>query len=126
MKRTVGLDWAGQDWTPLQAVNWTFPPPRYDGFVLISLGPEQSTHGILTRGDAGDTAFLATTGGAAEDAYHYLGLRAAYLGSRDANENGLLDFDFRARTQQKEGKNEGWVLPDGTKTGGPLLLSYGG
>ncbi len=129
-KNLNGAAWDGSTPTPLQNTAWTFPPPRYDGFVLLSIGPEEDSHGILTLdrlgNSSGDANFLTALGADSTNAYHYLGLRAAYLGSRDANGNGLLDFDFRARTQQKEGKDEGWVLPDGSKMGGPLLLSYGG
>ncbi|MCK5861888.1 MAG: hypothetical protein KAH38_05350, partial [Candidatus Hydrogenedentes bacterium] len=44
------------------------------------------------------------------DYFHLLGLRAYFLATRDLDANGNLDFDFRARTQQKES----WDLPPTT------------
>lgn len=122
--KKVNAAWDGALWTadlvaafPTQMI----PPPRYDGFVLLSVGPENNSHGILVP-PGGDASLFSGGAVADEDQPYILGLRAAFLGSRDANDNGLLDFDFRNRTRSKEGRDEGWLLPDGTAQGGPLLL----
>ncbi len=75
----------------------TFPPPSYDAYVLISIGPAIEYHGVVAAGaeyqEYRDTLFsnydLA--------AYHILALRAYHLGSRDLNENGQGDFNYEAR-----------------------------
>ncbi|NIA12642.1 MAG: prepilin-type N-terminal cleavage/methylation domain-containing protein [Nitrospiraceae bacterium] len=115
-----------------------FPPPRYDDFVLISMGPMENTGGILAE----DPDFMADLAGITDggDIYHILALRAYFLATRDVNANGLPDFDFNARTKKKEadpdsypGDAEGLVdypgyeygllnlLPDGTNGGGPVI-----
>ncbi|MFA6239790.1 MAG: type II secretion system protein [Candidatus Hydrogenedentales bacterium] len=130
MKKQLPAGWMGDiaSGAAFGAVNLTFPPPRYDGYVLVSMGPERSTHGIIVvpgpEGNNNDADFVTATGGDVTDRYNILGARAAYLGSRDANANGVLDFDFRARTRNKEGRDEGYLLPDGTAKGGPLLFVY--
>ncbi|MBX7257267.1 MAG: prepilin-type N-terminal cleavage/methylation domain-containing protein [Candidatus Hydrogenedentes bacterium] len=128
----LGETWAEVDNDPSQPLmpSQMIPPPRYDGFVLLSVGPENNSHGILVppgpSGDAFDEAFFGQPSGSGltGDMLYILGLRAAFLGTRDANDNGNLDFDFRARTRSKEGRDEGWVLPDRSAQGGPLLLKY--
>lgn len=100
------IDWPTM-WTTL---GFRFPPPKYDAFVLISVGPLENTFGILSMNESGP------------DMYHKLALRAYYLATRDINNGGegndVLDFDFRARTKQDEaavldGENAGWgFLPD--------------
>ena len=76
------------------ALSFRFPPPKYDAFVLISVGPREDTFGIISMNESGP------------DMYHKLALRAYYLATRDINNggegNGVLDFDFQARTRQKE------------------------
>lgn len=100
-----------------------FPPPRYDAYVLIGVGPAGSTAGVLPEP-------LGTE--PPEALYHMLGLRAFFLATRDANQNGVLDFDFRARTRQDEQQalagmpgNLGF-LPDGTMGAGPLITKQEG
>ncbi len=85
-------------WDPSNAHidDLSFPPPTYDGYVLIGVGPDGSTGGLL--------AIPPAAGVAAADAHHVAVLRAAWLAMRDANDNGMLDFDFRAR---KQGEGEG-------------------
>jgi prepilin-type N-terminal cleavage/methylation domain-containing protein len=75
----------------------TFPPVKYDAFVLIGVGPYKNTFGLVD-----DPPFLAQVD--ARDAYHIAALRAYFLATRDLNANGQLDFDFTARTQAGEGK----------------------
>ncbi len=75
----------------------SFPPRTYDAFVLISVGPAGNTFGLLPEPRA--NIEMLNNG---RDAYHILGMRAYFLATRDLNANGLLDFDYRARTQQGE------------------------
>lgn len=120
-----------------------FPPPRYDAYVLIGVGPSMETSGILSPpNQAALENFL--DGISRQDWYHVLGLRTYYLATRDLNENYNLDFDFRARTRQREGRAEFdresnlvrqgtiepkdriWVLPDGSNASGPMIFRQEG
>lgn len=76
----------------------TFPPNTYDAFVLISVGPGGSTFGLLPQ----PLGVPAESAGNARDLYHITGLRAYFMATRDLNANGVLDMDFRARTQLRE------------------------
>lgn len=70
-----------------------FPPPRYDAFVLIGVGPAGNTWGVADPDPA--------VGEPPEDdpaIYHIRALRAYFLATRDANENMKPDFDLRNRT----------------------------
>jgi len=106
-------------WTSL---NLRFPPPKYDAFVLISVGPREGTFGILNVPETGD------------DRYHKMALRAYYFATRDINNggegNGVPDFDFRARMQENEAgvledENPAWaVLPNGQPLEGPLIGKF--
>ena len=114
------------DWDPGYIPNASegilMPPPQYDGFVLMSVGPLISTRGLLTP-PADEDTWLANTGEDQENWYYVLGMRAAYLAMRDLNGNGQLDFDYRARTQQGEGKLFP-QMPDGKIEGyaSPLIF----
>ncbi|MBN2308792.1 MAG: type II secretion system protein [Candidatus Hydrogenedentes bacterium] len=109
--------WDASD--PLLA-SLTFPPAKYDAYVLISVGPKENTFGLLP----------APLGGEGEELYHILGLRAYFLATRDFNQNGLLDFDFRARVKSGEAKEGAYEsghealakLPNGTYDTGPIIL----
>ncbi len=74
----------------------TFPPVKYDAFVLISVGSFNSTFGLVD-----DPPFLASI--PARDAYHVAALRTYFLATRDLNANGKLDFDYNTRTKEGEG-----------------------
>ncbi len=80
--------------------NMTFPPRSYDAFVLISVGPAANSFGLLPE----PLGVEPEQQNNARDLYHIAALRAYYLATRDLNANGLLDFDFRTRTQQGEAK----------------------
>ncbi len=82
--------------------NLNFPPRTYDAFVLISVGPARNSFGLLAEPLGWDVEQEDN----GRNLYHILGLRAFYLATRDLNANGLLDFDFRARTQQGEARQE--------------------
>lgn len=102
-------DFLAQTWDTTNATisGITFPASSYDAFVLISVGPGGSTFGILPDP-------LGTE--SVKDVYHITALRAFFLATRDLNDNGLLDFDFNARTQQGEAKAEYTVKTTGGTT----------
>jgi hypothetical protein len=140
--------WYAERWLPNETFAGTtnplsspaplaFPPVRYDDFVLISVGPGASTGGILQIPDR-FLKDLNDNGIPEEDWYHIFALRAYFLATRDANDNGMLDFDFRSRTQQGEGKPQAYAnqdpagtlllnqLPDGTNGQGAIIYQYSG
>lgn len=101
----------------------SFPPNTYDAYVLISLGPERDSGGILAvigNMESGVHPFHT---------YHALGMMTYFMATRDAQRDlrgepgsGELDFDFIARTQRGERKiaaNE--RLPNGFARGGPII-----
>ncbi len=105
--------------------NLSFPPPKYDAFVLVSVGPNLNVSGLLPTPlpDQHPSEIL--------DAYHIMGLRAYFLATRDINLNNRLDFDFRARTRQNENSsafelNGLGLMPDGSGAEGPLIYQQGG
>lgn len=107
---------------PLAAPD-AFPPPRYDAFVLLSVGPGGETGGILVDPIGNEPP---------QNIYHISALRAYYLATRDLDGNGLKDFDFLARSRQNEAANPDLrqfgqnftLLPNGTNRYGPLIFSY--
>lgn len=104
----------------LQADPTFFPPNTYDAFVLISVGPEGTAYGVVPEWIESGLEIYK---------YHVQGMMAYYLATRDANDNGELDFDFIARTRAGEGKSgANYYLPDkddptalGPAMGGPLI-----
>lgn len=72
----------------------TFPPPVYDAYVLISVGPGGSTAGVVPEP-------LGTE--PPRDVYHILALRTFFLATRDLNDNGELDFHFESRRKGEAG-----------------------
>ncbi|MCC6486176.1 MAG: type II secretion system protein [Candidatus Hydrogenedentes bacterium] len=116
--------WDGRLWDPNFDLSLGNPPPRYDGFVLISVGPEANTHGVAVPPD--EPAFVASVTDP-DDVFNMMALRAAYLGSRDVNENGKADFDFLSRSRGDDADPKAYtnpnyrLLPDGTAAGGPLI-----
>lgn len=106
MRRIAGENWDGVVWNNAFMTDDTiYPPPQYDAFVLLSVGPLENTRGLIVPPN-GDDAYLATTYAATDSAraYYILAMRAAYLATRDATEDGQLDFDYIARTRQGQGK----------------------
>ncbi|MGI6461338.1 MAG: type II secretion system protein [Candidatus Hydrogenedentales bacterium] len=81
---------------PLDSMS--FPPTQYDDYALVSVGPWGQTGGITEN---------SGSGGPPEEAYHRDVMRAYFLATRDANENGQLDFDFRTR-KLGEGKRDAY------------------
>lgn len=94
----------------------TFPLPTLDSYVLISEGPYENDGGVVA---------LPLGSESAENVYHLTMTRTYFLATRDLNDNGVLDFDFRARVQGSENEllgNDDAILPDGTRTGGPMIF----
>jgi len=85
-----------------------FPPPNYDGFVLVGSSVGGTNGGVVADPPTGnyDPAYV----------YHFAALRTAFLATLDTDDDGL-DFDFRAR------KNAGTVimLPDNTNGYGAFI-----
>jgi len=123
--------WDGAGWPSWAAGISTLVSPRYDAFVLISVGPERNSYGLAVPSD--EAAFIASLP-IQQDAYQALALRCYYLATRDANKNYKLDFDFRTRTREDEAEAlanffsdpQGHRLPDGSFKGGPLIYRYEG
>ena len=93
----------GENWdsTNRELRNVFFPPARYDAYVLMSPGPGGQTYGLLDGG-AGPGGRLGNE--APEEIFHVRALHAYFLATRDLNDNKVLDFAFRTRTQAGEGK----------------------
>ena len=103
---------------PVSALsNIQFPPPSYDAAVLISVGPSGSTYGLVNV----DQVIPGITPPVWR--YHMLGIYAYFFATRDADGNGVLDFDWVARTREAEGKIAGNDLPDPTNknAAGPMI-----
>ncbi|MDZ4861720.1 MAG: type II secretion system protein [Candidatus Hydrogenedentes bacterium] len=119
MRRVVGTEWNGAAWNANIIGDATVvPPPEYDAFVLLSVGPLINTRGLITPPGGDEDAWLTSTGETMpEQSYYALSLRAAYLSTRDANGNGELDFDYRPRTRSGEASDTRNTnmpdLPDG-------------
>lgn len=106
----IGDEYA-RNWDPSHPAfpqGLAFPPRSYDAFVLISVGPGGNTFGVLPD----PLGIPAEQANNSRDIYHITALRAYYLATRDLNANGLLDFDFRARTRQGEAAQE-YVVTEG-------------
>ncbi|MEX2015840.1 MAG: type II secretion system protein [Candidatus Hydrogenedentales bacterium] len=96
----------------------SFPPNQYDAYVLISVGPNVNTFGILP-----EDADIPNTVPAAYR-YHVMALMAYFMATRDIDNNGALDFDFLARTRGGEGEPQYNNLPDprNSRGAGPVIF----
>ena len=107
--------------------NESFPPPSYDAYVLISVGPTASTWGMIY-----EFASTLMDQAAYEDVYYYhvLAMATYFMATRDAEMGGTgdgeLDFDFRARTRRGQAKNPGNYLPTALRADrnapGPIIF----
>jgi prepilin-type N-terminal cleavage/methylation domain-containing protein len=76
-------------------------PPRYDAYVLVSVGPARGTFGIVP---ASDPANVSRND---DSWYNIQALRGFFLATRDLNNDSAFDFDFDARrTGGPEAKGE--------------------
>ena len=132
-QETGNLDYAyARVWDPTEAMagtdpprnplNMTFPPPRYDAFVLVSVGPKENTFGVVPVNPLGPQ----------DDYYHILALRAYFLATRDWNDDGQPDFDFNVRRKGGSAYQGTFpnpalsYLPDGSNDYGPLIFHQAG
>lgn len=119
--------------------------PRYDAYVLISAGPQQSTAGLACPGysllgqdpQAMENNFLNSISPLyiRESPYQALALRTYYLATRDANQNGEPDFSYEARragesktldASESADEIQLYSLPDGSRGYGPLIFHQEG
>ncbi|MFO7774369.1 MAG: type II secretion system protein [Candidatus Hydrogenedentota bacterium] len=130
-------DWWGRSWDPtdhrIRRLN--FPPSTYDSFVLISVGPEETTSGVVSPHEFGNTNLIDLFEGDLGMVYHVAALRTYYLATRDLEGNGEPDFGFINRTRGDAGNPASYadfggaeqqlnLLPDGTNRAGPIILQY--
>lgn len=112
------------EWDPdnTRLASISFPPPRYDRYVLLSVGPNADTGGVLPDPLGNEPL---------EDLYSRTALRAYFLATRDLDGDGKPDFDWRARTRGPAGKPDTYasvglpdlnLLPNGTNGAGPLIF----
>lgn len=115
-----------------------FPPAKYDAFVLVSVGPSANTFGVVAPDDS--VKFLNMPSGLTQRDYHHILCLCSYFrATRDLDNNlqgdGLLDYDFRARTTGGQAKNPDNKLPDFKWEGngkvyrfengaGPLIMKF--
>jgi len=108
---------ASYDSTDSRLASLTFPPAVYDGFVLIGNSPSGTDGGLCavdppgTPGDDYDSRYV----------YHILGLRVAFLATRDWPVDGkadkLYDFSFMDRKMAVQLHR----LPDGSMGHGAFI-----
>ncbi len=104
-------NWDGVTWDPaFIGANSIVPPPSYDAFVLLSVGPLENTRGMISPNN--ENAWLASTGEDPTNYYYVLAMRAAYLATRDQENDGALDFDYIARRNSGQAKLH-LAMPDG-------------
>lgn len=104
-----------------------FPPPNYDAYVLISVGPTANTWGMVHEFAS---RWMDQTNYDDTPAYYYhiLGIATYFMATRDAENggegDGELDFDFRARTRRGQAEHPGNALPDrgGQNAPGPVIF----
>ncbi|MBI4559133.1 MAG: prepilin-type N-terminal cleavage/methylation domain-containing protein [Candidatus Hydrogenedentes bacterium] len=106
------LNQSPPDWNAagsLAPLNLTVPT-KYDAYVLLSVAPGSTDfHGIIPVPLAGEPTEQTM-------------LRAFFLATRDQNNNGVLDFDYIARSQKGEKVGP---LPDGQNVYGPIIFKHG-
>jgi len=95
----------------------SFPPPNYDAYVLISVGPNIHTGGLIYElTNNSDCDMCLGEYGSPAYYYHILGMAAYFMASRDGESGGQgdgeLDFDYRARTTRGQVDSDSNYLPD--------------
>lgn len=101
-----------------------FPPPSYDAYVLISVGPNINTGGIIYdfAGPLLDQIEYSPA-----YYYHVLGMATYFMATRDAERrgegDGELDFDYTARTTRGQVDSPGNYLPGPNRNApGPIIF----
>ena len=136
--RKLSADWyrrgAANDPRPIHQLNangldvlasMRFPPPNYNAYVLISVGPSGNTWNMLIDFT---NSVLAEANYSPAYYYHVLGMAAYFMATRDAEDGGVgdgeLDFEYRARTRRAQADHPGNYLPDpkGPNAAGPIIF----
>lgn len=73
--------------------DFRFPPPKYDAYVLISVGPADNTFGVLAEPPSGAPAAYA---------FQIAAIRTYFLATRDLNQDGVLDLDYDPQNLQRK------------------------
>jgi len=114
-------DWNADHWDPFDPDSAAledvqFPPPNYDAYVLLSVGPGRSSFGLLEEpNEIVNTVSQTDPQVQLTERYHIAALRAFYLATRDLNNNDVLDFHFPARTRENEAAQNYRVLVNGER-----------
>ncbi len=106
----------------------SFPPPSYDKFVLISVGPNfaSGTNGIVVEVDR---MGLDTAGNSYDfvNQYHLLGLATYFLATRDfeagGKGDGELDFNFSSRVSGQADNPDNDMPGKYPKGDGPIIYA---
>jgi prepilin-type N-terminal cleavage/methylation domain-containing protein len=102
---------------PRNPLNMSFPPTRYDAFVLIGVGPKENVFGVVPP----------TFGSSSDVDYHIWALRTYFLATRDWNDDGEPDFDFNVRRLAGSSYQATFappalaLLPDDSSDYGPII-----
>lgn len=120
IQRQKALVWNQSDPRLAAILNRTnAAPPRYDAYVLISIGPSEQAVPIIANPPAGSS----------RNPYYYAGLITYYLATRDTNNNGQADYDYRSRTGGGKDKEVAsfadpalQTFPDGSNYPGPMIF----
>jgi prepilin-type N-terminal cleavage/methylation domain-containing protein len=117
--------------------NMHFPPPFYDAYLLISVGPDRNTRGII-HDLVGNTTALRSTNYGINYHYHIAALATFFMGTRDMNivnttdgyvaGDGFLDFEYSDRKGSGTTGQESNYFPliDGPGVYAPLIYIGGG
>lgn len=104
-------------------------PALYDSFVLISMGPQEHTSGVVAEP-------LGLGFENEDNVYYFTALRTYFLATRDLTGDGSPDFDYRSRTRgnsgdpmaygeyDADGSQQFNLLPDGSNRAGPMIMRY--
>ena len=113
-----------------------FPPPKYDAYVLISMGPDLNTRGIIYD-LVGNSTALRAGNYAPNYRYHVAALATFFMATRDLNVINVgagtvsgddsLDFEYSARTGggQNQFESNYYPITDTPGVLGPLILIGG-
>lgn len=99
---------------PLGQVYAEFPPAKYDAFILMSVGPNGTTAGLVRE----LTNMVDLNNYPVTYRYHVLGHLLFYLLTRDADENGKLDYTYDGRKDLK-GSETLYPLPEQLRRNAP-------
>ncbi|MDQ1257149.1 MAG: hypothetical protein QG656_1751 [Candidatus Hydrogenedentes bacterium] len=94
LQGTTATIWDTSQTASVKTPVLNFPPSRYDAFVLVSVGPNGDAGGVVPGLVPGYGLTCDD-----EEVFNVSALRGYYLATRDLNENGAPDFDFRGRVR---------------------------